>query len=239
MAEKEGGVVLRAPLEFGVPGRLKGGVAKWLALALVGTGITLCVLFTWTIVPFGYFIDINVYAYFTLACFVPCVLLNTPLSKRSPMNRIPWYDWLAAFSACVISIYFSFYAIDMFEQGWAVNPSTPNLVLAFVLFLLTLEGARRTGGSVFLIVTLACCVYPLFSEYLPGAFKGVGFTFAPLIGNHIFGSEGILGIPMIVVGEILFGFIILAGLLLTTGAGEFFLNLAMSVAGHTRGGRQK
>jgi TRAP transporter 4TM/12TM fusion protein len=48
-----------------------------------------------------------------------------------------------------------------------------------------------------------------------------------------------LGIPMKVIGELLIGFLLFAGLLIKTGAGEFFLNLAFALTGRFRGGPAK
>jgi TRAP transporter 4TM/12TM fusion protein len=52
-------------------------------------------------------------------------------------------------------------------------------------------------------------------------------------------NEGLMGIPMQVVGGILIGFLLFAGILIKTGAGDFFLRLAMVVGGATRGGMAK
>ncbi len=180
------------------------------------------------------------YYFVLIGLLLPFVFLSFPM-RKGKFGKIPWYDYLVAVLACVIPAYFSFYALEMEEMAWATYATPLNWSLAFILFILVLESARRTTGTVFLVVTLIFALYPLpiISHNLPELFMGIGFSFPQLIGHHIFGSEGILGIPMKVVGEILIGFLFLAGLLIKTGAGDFFLNLALSVAGHTRGGPAK
>ncbi|HUU39459.1 MAG TPA: TRAP transporter fused permease subunit, partial [Desulfatiglandales bacterium] len=81
--------------------------------------------------------------------------------------------------------------------------------------------------------------YPLFASLMPGALSGVSFSFHATVGHHIYGADGILGIPTKVIGEILIGFLLFAGLLIKTGAGEFFLKLALAAAGTFRGGTAK
>ena len=74
---------------------------------------------------------------------------------------------------------------------------------------------------------------------MPVVFQGPEFDLSTLIGHIAFDSEGFMGIPMQVIGGILIGFPVSAALLIRTGAGEFFLSLAMVIAGHARGGPAK
>jgi len=113
------------------------------------------------------------------------------------------------------------------------------LTLAIILILLTLESARRAGGAIFGVITLIFTIYPLFAQLLPGGLGGIGYTFPSMIGFHAFECEGLLGLPMKVIGQILLGFLVFAAMLLGTGAGDFFLNLALSLAGRFRGGPAK
>jgi TRAP transporter 4TM/12TM fusion protein len=178
------------------------------------------------------------YYYVLIGLLLPFVFLLFPM-RTAHTGKIPWYDWVAAFLSFAISIYFSFNALDMSERGWAMYASPFNFFLALVLCLLVLESARRTGGTIFFVVTLIFFIYPFFSKLAPGILKGIGFTFPSLVNHHAFGSEGLMGIPMKVIGELIIGFLLFAGLLIGTGAGDFFLNLAMTIAGHTRGGPAK
>jgi TRAP transporter 4TM/12TM fusion protein len=53
------------------------------------------------------------------------------------------------------------------------------------------------------------------------------------------GVEGIIGIPTRVVGNLLVGFIIFGVALVSSGGGKFFMDFALSLLGHTRGGAAK
>jgi TRAP transporter 4TM/12TM fusion protein len=181
------------------------------------------------------------YYYILMGLLLPFVFLSFPMfptAKHKP-GKVPWYDLAAAILAFAIPIYFSTIATEIDNQGWSMSPSPLLLVLAIILCTLVLESARRTGGYVFSLVTLFFTIYPLFAALVPGTFKGVSFSFPAAIGHHIYGAEGILGIPMKVIGELLIGFLLFAGLLIKTGAGEFFLNIAFALTGHFRGGPAK
>jgi TRAP transporter 4TM/12TM fusion protein len=56
---------------------------------------------------------------------------------------------------------------------------------------------------------------------------------------YAFSSQGLLGVPSRVLGEILTGFLMFAGMLIASGATEFFLNFALALVGKTRGGPAK
>jgi len=181
------------------------------------------------------------YYYILMALLLPFVFLGFPIfpTTKEQAEKIPWYDLAAAIFAFAIPFYFSTIATQIDDQGWSMNPSPLLLFLGMILCVLVLESARRTGGSVFALISLLFTIYPLFAALVPGVFRGISFSFSATIGHHIYGAEGILGIPMKVIGELLIGFLLFAGLLIKTGAGEFFLNLAFALTGRFRGGPAK
>ncbi|MEW6184796.1 MAG: TRAP transporter fused permease subunit [Thermodesulfobacteriota bacterium] len=179
------------------------------------------------------------YYYGLIGLLLPFVFLFIPAKRGVGYTGVPWYDYLMALLSLIIPVYFSFNVIEMQQGAWSMHPSPSNFSAALILCLLVLESSRRTGGNLFFIVCLFFGVYPLLAPYMPGMFQGPEFEFTTLIGHIAFDSEGFMGIPMQVVGGILIGFLVFSGLLIRTGAGEFFLNLAMAVAGRFRGGAAK
>jgi len=195
--------------------------------------------FFFSIAIFGYTLANWEYYYGLIAALLPFVFIFIPAKKGLSYNKIPWYDYLMAILAFAIPVYFAFNARDMQQGGWSMHPSTFNFTSALILCLLVLESSRRTGGTLFFFVCLFFGVYPLLAPHMPGMFQGPEFPLPTLIGHIAFDSEGFMGIPMQVVGGILIGFLIFSGLLIRTGAGGFFLDLAMSIAGRYRGGPAK
>src|SRR5690606_15717865 len=148
-------------------------------------------------------------------------------------NRIPVYDIAAAIVALAISLYFSGHAWEIIQAGWA------NTALGTVIWLLMLELARRSGGLPFLLVVLLLGLYPLAADRFPGLLMGIPYGFDGMIAAHIFRAEGMMGITTKIVAEIILGFLVFAGVLLATGAGAFFIDLANAFFGRYRGGPAK
>ena len=148
-------------------------------------------------------------------------------------KKIPFYDLIAAALALGISLVFATKAWDIVQAGWY------NVPMGVVVMLLMLELARRSGGIAFLLVVVVLGAYPLFADRVPGLLMGIPYSFDRMVEAHIFRSEGMMGITTKIVAEIVLGFMVFAGVLLATGAGDFFINLANSIFGRYRGGPAK
>lgn len=178
--------------------------------------------------------------YLVIALSLPFVFILFPALKGKGGRGVPWFDVLAAILAFAIPIYFFLHTWEIIFIGWATSPSLSHFVLAVVLCLLVLEGARRAGGTVYFFICLVLGLYPLFADKLPGILYGIRISWFNLIGVFAFGSEsGIVGLPSRVMVDILIGFLIFAGILMASGGGRFFLNLATALFGRYRGGSAK
>ena len=155
------------------------------------------------------------------------------LPARAGQKKVPFYDLIAAVLVIAISVYFSTNAWDMVQAGWF------NLPLGIVIWLLMMELSRRSGGTPFLLVVIVLGLYPLVADYLPGLLMGIPYSFDRMIEAHIFRTEGMMGITTKIVAEIILGFLVFAGVLLATGAGTFFIDLANAGFGRYRGGPAK
>ena len=102
-----------------------------------------------------------------------------------------------------------------------------------------LEVARRSGGLPFFLVVLLLGLYPLIADFLPGLLMGIPYDFDRTIEAHVFRAEGMMGITTKIVAEIILGFLVFAGILIATGAGQFFIDLANASFGRYRGGPAK
>ena len=163
---------------------------------------------------------------FTAAAFIA-------LPAFSGQKKVPVYDLIAAALALVISVYFSTHAWDMVQAGWTQVP------MGVMIWLLMLEVARRSGGIPFLLVVLLLGLYPLIADFMPGLLMGIPYDFDRMIEAHVFRAEGMMGITTKIVAEIILGFLVFAGILIATGAGAFFIDLANASFGRYRGGPAK
>ncbi|WP_150302563.1 TRAP transporter permease [Pseudomonas saliphila] len=155
------------------------------------------------------------------------------LPGKSSQHKVPFYDLIAAVLIIGVSFYFAVNAWDMAQAGWS------NMYLGVVVWLLMMELARRSGGMPFLLVVVLIGLYPLVADYFPGLFMGIPYQFDHMIEAHIFRTEGMMGITTKIVAEIILGFLVFAGILLATGAGDFFIDLANASFGRYRGGPAK
>jgi len=208
----------------------------FLLLTCLGIAAFIWYTFGWSVA--GFVLEEVRYYYVLYATFAPCAFLLLPMRRRD-RNRIPWYDLIMAAVVFGICTYYTVNAWFIFFKGWVPPPGTLQLVSATIIGGLALESARRMAGLPFLIISLVLGAYPLFAEHMPGILWGYSISFPQLIGSFAYGRQGMLGLPAQVTGEILIGFLIFAGVLMASGAGDFFLKLALGLLGRFRGGPAK
>jgi TRAP transporter 4TM/12TM fusion protein len=206
-------------------------------LVLTTIGVVLSVFFIFSIRVNGEVINQITYYYIFLACFIPGCFLVMPGRKNS--KSVPWYDLLAAAVAFAIAIYLALHEYDIRQLGWSTPPDMFRTVMAGIYALFLLEVSRRIAGWAFVIVSLVIGLYPLVAEMMPGMLYGKSFSLAKILGRNIYGYDGLIGLPCNVVAQLLLGFLIFAAMLISTGAGNFFLNISLSVFGKYRGGPAK
>ena len=210
---------------------------KIIFVTLTLFGVILSVFFIFSIRVRGLVINEITYYYLFLAAFMPGAFLILP--ARSGEKKIPWYDLLIAALGFGIAIYLAFHEYEIRQLGWSRPPNAFILGLAAIYALLLLEISRRLAGWAFVGVSVVVGLYPLIAEYMPGLFYGKSFTLSRILGRNIYGYDGLIGLPCQVVAQLLLGFLIFAALLIASGAGNFFLNLSLSILGKYRGGPAK
>jgi TRAP transporter 4TM/12TM fusion protein len=171
------------------------------------------------------------YYWVFIGLFSAAAFVALPATGKS--RGVPVYDLVLGAVALAISIYFYLNARDMVILGWTHVP------LGIVIWALMLELSRRSGGMPFFLVVLLLGLYPVVAHLFPGLLEGIDYPFPQTIEAHIFRSEGMMGITTKIVAEIILGFLVFAGILIATGAGTFFIDLANSTFGRYRGGPAK
>jgi TRAP transporter 4TM/12TM fusion protein len=180
----------------------------------------------------------NAYYYYILALYLSLCFILFPARKTSE-RKVAWYDWLLAVICLTTNIYLGLNAYNILTKGWEFSaPLLPTLA-GGVLWLLALEAIRRSGGTILFYICLVFSLYPLFAGYMPGFLWGHSLTLGETVRYHSMGVESVIGIPTRVVGNLLVGFIIFGVALVSSGGGKFFMDFALSIMGHTRGGAAK
>ena len=205
------------------------------ALVLVASagGVLMAIGYIFSIFPL---LDLTYY-FLLMAAFLPVVYLLLPAWKGE--KGVTWASYAPAIAIAVLCLIMAYFARQLVFGTWVPVREDWQLVVAVGLYLLILEGARRSGGVVFLVIVLVLSLYPVYAFYMPGIFWGPPTSFARTVAFNVFSNDAMLGVVTRVVAETLIGFLLLAALMVATGAAEFFLNLALAMMGTARGGPAK
>jgi TRAP transporter 4TM/12TM fusion protein len=173
------------------------------------------------------------------------VFLNYPLFKKerfglkflSATDRIPIFDYLMAIVACLAALYIAIDYAGMTARYGA--PITRDIVIGMLLVVVLLEASRRVIGPALPIIAIFFILYSFFGPYMPDliAFKGVSMN--RFVGQMTMSTEGIYGIPLDVSATIVFLFVLFGAMLDKAGAGQYFIQLALSMLGGFKGGPAK
>jgi len=215
------------------------GLVRWICITASIVAMTVAIMYNFNLSFFGQIFSGNSYLYFLIMFYVPLVFLAFPQGKKAPRDQIPWYDFLLAILTAISSFYFLTHSMEILTMGWEMEAPVEARIFSLILILLVLEAARRTAGLVFTVVCLFFGWYPLFSQHMPGFLMGNALSFWRTVSYHAMGDASIVGLPMVVVGNVLIGFMIFAVALQATGAGQFFLEIALAIFGSVRGGAAK
>lgn len=152
-------------------------------------------------------------------------------------NKIPFYDYILAVvsASSFMYMYINFQGI-VSRVG---NYQTIDIIIAAIAILLLLEACRRVVGIPILVVVLTFIAYAYFGNHLPGIFSHRGFSIERIISHLYYTTEGVIGTPLGVCSTFIFLFILFGSFLEKTGIGQFFIDIANSIAGRATGGPAK
>jgi TRAP transporter 4TM/12TM fusion protein len=206
---------------------------RWLGLAMAASGVVLAVVYIFGLAPL---LDVTYY-FLLMACYLPLAFLLLPAHRGE--KAVGWLSYLPALVTLGLTLFLAYKSRDLVYQTWVPATHTWQLVVAAAMFVVILEAARRSGGYIFLGIVLLLGLYPVFADRMPELLWGPPTTLARTIAFNVYSSDALLGVVTRVVGEVIIGFLILAALLVATGAADFFLKLAMALLGRARGGPAK
>ena len=108
--------------------------------------------------------------------------------------------------------------------------NTTDIVFGIMMLLVVFEGARRGTGWPIVIVAGAFLIYAFVGPYMPPIIAHRGFPLARTVPFLYLTTEGMFGIPLGVSAKFVLLFILYGAILEKTGAGKFFLDLALAIA---------
>jgi len=216
---------------------------KWIAISVAVLSIALA-LFHLFVAVFGTPESRSFRSTHLTAMMVLAILLF-PLGRRSWKQKpeTPW-QW-TAFSIDVALIFmilgvqiYTLWDIDAFSQREG-ELITSDLWVGSLLILLVLETTRRAVGIPMVLVTIFFVVHALYANHFFGFLYGPPTSFTKYIDVLFIRSEGMFGIPISVAATYIVLFIMFGAILIRTGAGRLFIDLAIALTGHRTGGPAK
>ncbi|MDQ7858497.1 MAG: TRAP transporter fused permease subunit [Armatimonadota bacterium] len=158
-----------------------------------------------------------------------------PGTRRSLQRQTPtWWD-VALALASIVSLGYVLWDFERFIYRSYI-PTTPDLVLGTATILLVLEATRRAVGNALLLVVCGFLAYAFVGQVLPEPWAHRGYDLQRVVGQLYITLEGIFGVPLEVAATFIILFTIYGAILDASGAGKFFVDLALALTGHRRTG---
>ncbi|MGQ9509134.1 MAG: TRAP transporter permease [Thermodesulfobacteriota bacterium] len=160
-----------------------------------------------------------------------------PMTKKSKKREIPLYDLILAAIGGFGAIYVTLFYADLVKR--IGNPTPMDVVMGVITILFVLEAARRAIGFPLPFISALFIAYAFLGPYLPELLAHRGYGFRRVIDHLYLTMEGIFGVPLWVSSTFVFAFVLFGAILEKTGAMDYFMKIAFSLVGHTRGGPAK
>ena len=182
-------------------------------------------------------VPLQILRYTHLGFAICLAFIIYPAGKNSDRGKLPWYDCVLSFAFfCVVAYFIINYKPLQFRAGAYTVLDT---VMAGMGVALVLLACWRVVGPPIVIIASVFFLYGIFGKYMGGFLKHRGFTVKRIITHLFITTEGIIGNPLGVCSTFIFLFILFGAFLEKTGIGQFFIDLANSLAGWASGGPAK
>lgn len=160
-----------------------------------------------------------------------------PGRKRGSQQTLPWYDIFLALVGGFASLYVTLFYEQLTQR--IGNPTPLDLTMGVATVILVLEAARRAVGLPLPFISACFIAYALLGPYLPDILAHRGYTIRRVVDHLYLTMEGIFGVPLWVSSTFVYAFVLFGSILEKTGAMDYFMKLAFSLVGNTRGGPAK
>lgn len=172
-----------------------------------------------------------------LAGMLILVFMKKPFTKNEKLRWLNVLDYVFSALAIAVLVYI-LQDVNAFvlRQG---SVTTSDIVFGTICVVMVLEAARRVAGIAMPLIALVFAGQNLFADHLPGMLRSVPTSYNSLIDCLFMRSGGIIGTPLTIMCTYVIFFMIFATILEVSGAGQFFIDLALALTGKSRGGPAK
>ncbi|SDM40204.1 TRAP transporter permease [Sediminibacillus halophilus] len=211
---------------------LTGTMAKVVFFGLLA--FSLYQIFATTIYPLPAQMHRSIHIGFGL---VLIFLLFPATKKGRASGKVAWYDYILALLGFGVGAYWPLMYEEIVRRAGEINQM--DLIVGALAVILVLEATRRSVGLPITIIAIAFLAYAYWGRQMPGFLIHRGVNLDNLVQSMFFTTEGILGTPIAVSSTFIFLFLLFGSFLVKTGVGQYFNDLAVSLAGKRTGGPAK
>lgn len=169
-------------------------------------------------------------------CLALCFITTAEKFENGRSHFKTLYLFLAALglsTALFVAVDYRNLLVRSYSLSWDV------IVVGGILFLLILEGLRRSVGLVLVLVVLTIAGYGLIGHLVEGPLQTREVSVDRLISYFAVDANGILGLTLNVAATVVIAFVFFGQLLLKSGGADFFNDIALATMGRRRGGAAK
>ncbi|MEX1057630.1 MAG: TRAP transporter fused permease subunit [Natronospirillum sp.] len=187
----------------------------------------------------GIFFSNQIHVAIALAGALVCIYL-IPGAEKVERSKL---DWVVGFIMAAAALYalsfvvFSYDRILFFSMTGRLDQE--GIIAGGLLVIALLESVRRKTGVILPLIIIALVSIVIFQNYMPGILYGRGYSIDRVLFSSMVGGHGIFGLPLQVAVETILSFVIVGTLISASGAGGWFLDLALTLTGRRRGGPAK
>lgn len=160
-----------------------------------------------------------------------------PPVKKASRTKIPFYDVILILLSISTAVYVYLNYDDIVRRAGVATMW--DVIMAVVLVLLVIEAARRISGWALPILGVLFVLYAVFGREIPGMFRHRGYSWDATFNFLYLTTEGIYGTAIGVAASYIFLFVLFGAVLQKSGMGQFFNDIALALAGQSRGGPAK
>lgn len=214
--------------------RTRLGRWGWAVIAL-GSVLTLFHLYTGFRGPYTTLIQ----GAFHLGTGMGLVFLLYPI-KQSFADRsgVPFYDAVLAVAAMGANYYIIYNYRYLISEAGVFGYTSLDVIIATTGVLLLLEATRRCVGLPIVVIATVAILYAIFGPYIP-VFAHAGFAWNRLAAELFYTRSAIFGTPIQISSTFIYLFLFFGVVLVKTGIGQFFTDLAFRATGRFTGGTAK
>ena len=165
------------------------------------------------------------------------VFLIYPPFRRAQSHAWRIFDAVLALASLIPTIYL----VANYEQVviQAGRFTSGDIIVATLLAVLVLEAARRVTGIALPILAILFILFGLYGRDMPGLLRHRGYDWDTLAYQFFATTEGIFGTAVGVSSSYIILFILFGAFLARSGMSQMFNDLALAIAGQSRGGPAK